>query len=411
MPYPSAKDDRVSIKKQVRKNQVINLLRTNGAMSRFDISKATGYSPPVIAQLVADLIEENMVEEIGKGESIGGRRPILIDLIDRACYVIGIELGQHHATAVLMGLKNTIIEQVEVATSAQESSAQSAESMGRAIREMLSRQPEQTQNLLGIGIAFPGMVDRNTPPGEDKNAPYLEIVEVLRNEFDVNVWFDNDAGLMALSEKWYGMGRELSDFVVINLDYGVGSGLVLNNQYYRGSHGHAGEFGHMKFKTLVERECHCGGKGCLETVAGGWALDQEVRAYVEKHPDSAIARLVAEAGHPLAIGRLAVAAREGDAFAQDLFARAADYLGLAISSLLNILNPQAVVLGGPMAAEADLFIDAVRDTVKLHALDASRSQFSIELSTLGNKSVALGACALVIENVFVDANDDILQLV
>jgi N-acetylglucosamine repressor len=408
--FESVNPDRVRIKKQVRSNRVINLLRVKGEMSRFDISKATGYSPPVITLIVEELIEEGFIREMGKGKSSGGRRPVMIQLIAESSYIIGIDIGKNQLVVILMDLNTNIVSEVKAPSRADESPGCIAERLIKIINDIMQSFPRSRNRLKGIGVALPGLIEQSGKLTSPDLVPFQLVPEELVREFNAPVFIDNDTRMMALGEKWFGRGFNFSHFVFINLGYGIGAGLVINNEVYPGAHGHSGEFGH----SLVDGEenlCHCGRKGCLETVAGGWAIEQKGKELVKKYPGSILSDLVKENPEELSVEIMAEASRKGDLRCEEIFKIAAKHIGHSISAMINLLNPELVIIGGGLSDASDIYFKDLTNTIKDNVLGGVRGEFQIEISSLKEKAGPLGACAIVLEKIFQSSYEEVVHLV
>jgi glucokinase-like ROK family protein len=291
----------------------------------------------------------------------------------------------------LLDLRGRIVEQKSISTSP---GAKSLDSLYALIAGLV-KQP--TCPLLGIAVGTPGIVDTQT--GIVHFAANLKWTEVplaslLSERFRLPVHIGNDTRLAALGERHFGLGQGIDDLVVITLGTGVGSGIIVDGRMAWGSAHGAGEIGHIPIAGSNDA-CACGRRGCLETVVSGWAIARRAQQFAREHPES----LLNQAGSHDEITALTVgrAAEQGDAQAIALIEHVASALGLALTTVIHLLNPRRIILGGNLARMGERFIDQVRRTVQEHALPQLADQTDIVLSDLGDKTVLLGAGALLLE--------------
>jgi predicted NBD/HSP70 family sugar kinase len=247
---------------------------------------------------------------------------------------------------------------------------------------------------VGIGIAVPSPVDPRQP---DRLSEVVlpawkgrSVTAGLREKFGLPVLVDNDANLGALAEQWWGAGRGVSESVYIKVATGVGSGHIIGGRIYRGASGTAGEIGHMAIDPHG-RVCACGLRGCLVTFVGTEALVERAKDLLLHEADSLLSGK-APTGHALEEAALA-----GDPVAREVFSEAADYLGIAVASMLNLMNPSVVTIGGSVARLGDLLIEPLRTSVRSRTLVSSVAAARIVASELGKHDVAVGAATLVLD--------------
>ena len=260
------------------------------------------------------------------------------------------------------------------------------------VRSVLEADNVRLSQVLGIGVAVPSPVDK-AHPGE--LLPLIlprwvghNIATHLEKDFGRPVFVDNDANLGALAELWWGVGSSAADLAFIKVATGIGAGLIINGRIFRGSSGIAGEVGHTSIDTHGPR-CVCGLKGCLTTFIGTPALLR--RANAELRASGSDRRA------PASIDELVSAALDGDPVAVEVICYAGDKLGIGIANMLNLLNPQMVVIGGGIARAGDILLGAIRETILGLSLPASISNTEIKATSLNEWGIALGAATLVLE--------------
>ena len=358
---------------------VLNLLREGSPLSRTALARKTGLAPSVLTRLVRELLAEGVVAEVGKAESNGGRRPTLLSLNpDYAC-AIGLKVEKHRVLAARINLAGEIRARRE------------APFPGRpdpegflALASSLVRELAQGE-ILGVGIGISGFVDATR--GIELYSPILGWREVplaapLAEELELPVYVENDVNALTLAERWYGAGRDFRNFVCVTVGEGIGAGVVVEGELYRGAAGGAGELGHITLDPHGPL-CRCGERGCLEVYASDRFLLQQAEAL----------------GHETVEG-LAAAARAGDRAAQAVFMEMGRALGIGVKNLVNLLNPEAVVLGGERLDAADLFLPAFEEQVRRHSFPKEAEDLAIVPAELGEDGFLIGAATLAVREFF-----------
>lgn len=387
----------------INKQRVLRLIRAAGPISRADAAEQTGLTRPTISAVVSELLEEGWVEEMGTGESSGGRPPILLRFNPRARFVIGAELSAGHVRAVLADLSGTVVRRVKHRVE----TADPMVEIGRvemAVRELLAGLPDTPRPVpvAGVGLGITGMVDRTR--GIWHYSPHFDVAEMpvvslLEERLVLPVWIENDARAMAWGEHSFGAAKNVDNFAFLRVGVGIGAGLIIDGELYGGAHQGAGEIGHMIVDNDGPR-CRCGSYGCLETVASAVAISRRAVKRLQQGQPSLISQKV-DGDLDRVIGTTVIeAADEGDTLARETLAEAGRYLGLAIGNLVNLLNPSMVVVGGGTTRAGHMLMNPLRETVMARALPSLRERVQILQTPLGEDSCPLGGAALVIEELF-----------
>lgn len=371
---------------------VLRLLRREGRVSRADLSKHSGISRSTISSIVADLLAEGLVRELGEGASKGGRRPILLEFNYQSKYVIGVELGTTAMTAVVTDLEATVVHRRRLAFAVEEGPERGLTVLEGLLRDLLPTAPTPG-GICGVGIALPSPVlyaeGRTVAPPGMQGWDRVPLRDRLGAAIGLPVALDNDANLGALAEWRWGAGQNARNLVYIYLaQTGIGGALMFGGTLYRGAVGSAGEIGHV----VVEEGgplCRCGNRGCLEAVASVPRLLQQAREADLLGAGGTLAEFLALAPH--------------SAPARRLLARVGERLGLAIGGLINLVNPDRVVVGGPLADAGELLLGPLRAMALQTALAIAARRVVIAQAALGPDVVALGAAALATEQLFVPA--------
>ena len=382
-------------------SRTLNLIHQSGSISRAAIARATGLSATTVSLLVNVLLESGFVHESGTGESSGGRPPILLAFNYSIRYLLGLDMGATHLTAVLTNLAGEVAARRYQLFDVAHNPAGTVAIILTLLEETLADAEKTRADLLGIGVAVAAPLE-----GERHDRPSsivlpawegFDLTGALRQALALPIYVENDANAGAIAEKWWGKGAEHNNMAYIKLGTGVGGGLITNGAIYRGDGGTAGEIGHIPI-DLNGPPCRCGKRGCLESFVGAPALIARVTQMRQQaNPEESSA-------NPQTIHTLIEAAHAGDVQCRMVLEQAGRYLGVGISNLLNLLNPSLIVLGGELAGAGDFFLEAVRDSVRERAMLKATQEAEITFSGLGDDAVAVGAATVVLEHAFKPAN-------
>ncbi len=378
----------------INRSIILNVIKTEGMVARAEVARRTGLSPATVTGITADLIAEGLVFEKEPGDSSGGRRPIMLAINPDGGYVAGIKLMEDQAVGALTDLESRVLCKETIPLDSREPGAVVA-ALGDLVELLVARASAArtllvgfSPRLLGVGVGLAGIVDsergvlRQTPFQKWHNLPMRDL---LQARIAVPVYIDNDVNTLTLAEQLFGSGQGLEDFLVITVGRGVGLGMVFNRQFYRGARGGAGEFGH----TVIDprgAQCDCGKRGCLETYVGDPGLLRAAGELISPAPDSTAALLAL--------------AESGDERARGVFAHAGEILGGAVANLINVLNPQRIIISGEGAVYGRWMFDALLVAVDAHATPALRSDVVIKVEPLGDDAWACGAASLVLRELF-----------
>jgi N-acetylglucosamine repressor len=379
----------LALMRELNERIVLNLIRQQGPISRAELARRSNLSRSTVSSIINTLITTNLVHETGMGDSQGGRRPIMLVFNYQSSYVIGVELAATTLTVLLTDLAATVQRQaqraMDVAAGPEVCIPQVVELIEAVVREA----GVPVEKLLGVGIGVPGPLayatGRPVAPPVMPGWHDVPLRRRLERALQLPIFVENDANLGALAEHRWGAAQGWRNMAYVYLgSTGIGAGLILDGRLYRGDIGSAGEIGHL----MVDEDgplCHCGSCGCLEAVAGTPALLAQART------------LELPADHIRAIVALAC---QGEPRAATIIREAGEHLGIAISSLLNMINPGCVVLGGDLTAAGTLLLEPLQAMLRRCGLAAAVEHVEIGLGTLGDDVVAIGAVSLVVQHIF-----------
>lgn len=378
---------------------MLRLIWAERAISRADIARLTGLSRSTVSEIVTELLATGLVREAGEGESRGGRRPIVLEFQDDACVILGVDMGATHVSVALTDLRGQVLAWENCEYPVRSDPAGTRAVIADFCERCLAQWGGTRQRLVGIGIAVPCWVD---PKHQERLSTHVLPAwqgrtgfEGLRQQFGVPVLVDNDANLGAVAERWWGAGRGFDDFTYIKVATGVGAGHMVGGRIARGAGGVAGEIGHVAI-DLSGDPCDCGNRGCLQTFVGASALVARARRLLPDYPDSTLH------GVELTGDAVEDAALADDPLGDRVIRDAAEFLGIAVSGILNLMNPAAVIIGGAIARMGDRLLVPLRETVLRRTFVSSLATCEIVTSALGPRGIAIGAATLVLDAALAD---------
>lgn len=385
--------------KEINRNLVLNLIKSRGPISRTDIARLSSLSLATVSGITADFIASDLVHESGEGESTGGRRPVLLRLNYRAGFVVGVKLMEQAITSALTDLDASVLHHrvTPLTTTAVTDPASVVRAIIQAVENTIAEAGVDRARVLGIGIGMAGVVDGEA--GICRYSPFfgwrdVPIAEPVTAHFGLPVYLENDVNTLTIAEQWFGYGHGVDHFVVVTVGRGVGAGIVVNGQFYRGALGGAGELGHI---TLQENgpPCGCGKRGCLEALTSDPAMVRQARAAIALGERTALVGV-----EPLTLEDIVAAAEAGDELARRLLADSGRWLGMGIATLVNILNPQMVIVGGEGVRAGEWRFGPMREAIHQHAFDGLADELDIVIEPSGDETWARGAACVVLGELF-----------
>jgi glucokinase len=310
---------------------------------------------------------------------------------------IGVDIGGTNIKIAIVDLKGHIVYSNSVPTRAEMGYEYTVENIKTTIKECLKESRNSIESVIGIGFGLPGQID--SEKGIVKLLPNIPgwvnvpLASIIEKEFNVPVKIDNDVRVATLGELNFGAGKGCKNLVCITVGTGVGSGIVVNGQLVRGASMAAGEIGHL----IVERNggelCGCGNTGCLEAYASGPSIVKMAYEYIMGGKSTKYKELAVNG--PITPYMVYEAAKQGDAVSKRIFLIVGEYLGIALASVVNLLNPEKIIIGGGVGQAGDLLFDAIRETIKKRALGVSADAVEIVPADLGENAGVIGASLLV----------------
>lgn len=375
---------------------VMAAMRSAPEIARVDISRETGLSPATVTSLTSDLITAGLIEDApGQAEPARRGRPrVNLRVRGDAHKVIGAKLSDRHiTTAILDFAGNTLAEAEFPIPAGANSPHEVADLLEGAVQDVCQKHGCAPGDISAIGLGVPGFVDG--PQGlvhwsRAFDRRDVRFGDVLAAQFGCPVFVENDANLIAMAELWFGMGREVRDFVTVTLENGLGMGIVIDRKLYRGSRRRGAELGHTKV-ALDGALCSCGQRGCLEAYVAEYALLREANLVLGDEPGLGDAKARMDA--------LYAAAKGGNARALEIFRRAGRMFGLGLANVINIFDPSMIVLSGTAMRYEYLYDDAVLDEMRANIIKVDDDPPDVRVHEWGDVVWAKGAAALALEGI------------
>lgn len=369
--------------------QILQLIRKGTCRTRKELIEYTGLSRSTITDRVDRLIDAGYIHESGVGVSGGGRPPSVLDVNATRRLLLVADLGATHARVALTDLaaKPMAEERAEMRIELGPDAVLSW--VRQAFQRMLDRAGRPAGDVCGVGLDLPGSVDHTTGrvirsflmPGWDDHP----VGEAIGSMFDVPILVENDANAMALGE-WWSSWRGTDSLILIKVSTGIGTGIVLDGQIYRGVEEAAGNIGHVRLRETDDRVCTCGSRGCVASLASGHALATDLG----KTSSREVVQLV-QAGDAEAIARVQEAGRT---------------LGVVLATAVSLLNPGVLVLAGDMARTREHYLTGIREVVYRRSLPYTTRNLEIVTSSLGDRAGIVGMAVIVMEHVLSPASVD-----
>ena len=371
-----------NMKKQNQKN-ILTLIKNEDGISRAQIAEKLDVSRATVTNIVRELVELELVRESKMGKSRGGRRPMLLKLNAEGAYVIGIEWGIEAIKAVLLNFEAEIIAEDKI--SPQEYTLEEYKNHSFSLIERYKSEVESSSKIIGIGLGIHGLVDPEK--GKSIFTPHfewgeVEIKSILAEKYDYPIYIDNDVRMMAAGEIW----QDRDDFIFINTGSGIGAALVFKAELHYGNNYAAGELGHMKI-TDEGPQCHCGKRGCLEALSSKESIISRYQKLKDLETEITFKKIMENY-------------QKAESEALIVVNDALKYFGRAISDLVNILNPEAVIIGGLFAKYKKLLIEPLYQVVKEESLAEAVKDLKIITAYYQEFAGAAGAAEKVLNNFF-----------
>ncbi|MFC4872521.1 ROK family transcriptional regulator [Negadavirga shengliensis] len=386
----------VAYKNLLLKKKILTHFAHSGNTTINELSKELNISSPKISKMIGELMSDGLVQDYGKIEAGVGRRPNNFGLTNDSVFFVGVEVKKSYINIGITDLNNKLIKFTPGLPYQLSNTEKSLDQLCQLINNYLDKQGIDRKKYLGMGVNLTGRINFRT--GYSYSYFYFNeepLSKVIKARTGISTFLENDSRAMAFGEFTCGGVQDEKDVLFINIDYGIGMGIMINGELYYGKSGFSGEFGHIPF---FENEiiCHCGKKGCLETEVSGRAL---IRTFQEKLREGSASRVQGKFSDPekIELENIIQAAVNDDTLAIELIDELGLKLGKALTSLIHLYNPDLIILGGSLADTGDYLYLPVKMAINKYSLNLISQDTKIKLSSLGIKAGIMGACLLARE--------------
>ena len=376
------------------KKNIIKRLTLNGMATIAELCKETDFSIPTVTKIISELIEEGIVSEIGKVDTAGGRRPSQYGINPNACYYLGVEVKRNSISIGIQDFNNNFVKLSENISYTLENTRESLSSLCSIINQFVDNSGVPREKIIGACVNLSGRI--NSRKGFSYSYFFFEekpLSEIIESQIHIKTFLENDTRAMTYGEYNCGVVQNEKDVLFVNIGLGVGIGIVSNGKLYYGKSGYSGEFGHS---PVFDNEiiCHCGKKGCLETEISGIALERKFKKALENGSTSILSGK--KANEDITIDDILTAIKENeDTLGIEIIEEIGNKMGRYLSMLINIFNPELVVLGGALAETGMYLLLPIRTNIHKYSISLVSLDMELKTSTLGSKAGVIGACYIL----------------
>ncbi|WP_276482067.1 ROK family transcriptional regulator [Paraflavitalea pollutisoli] len=384
----------VAYRNKAFKRAIINHLDQTGNSTITDLAQEMNISVPKITSLINELMTDGLVQDYGKEDSKGGgRKANLYGLVADSAFFLGVDVKQYYINIGLLDFKKNLVKAEMHVPYELSNTREAFDQLVKVIQTFISQLPEEHRNILALCLNLSGRI--NSENGYSYSYFHFHeepLSTILEQITGIRTFLENDSRAMAYGEFHNGLVKEEKNVLFVNMDYGIGLGIMIDGKIYRGKSGFGGEFGHIPL-FANEIICHCGKKGCLETEASGQAL---IRLFKEKIAQGSTSVLVQQNKIPdnLRLIDIIQAAKNEDVLCIELIAELGEKIGRGISVLINIFNPELVILGGILAETGDYVRLPIRSALNKYSLSLVNNDTQLHMSKLQEKAGVIGGCLI-----------------
>ena len=390
----------VLYKNKSLKRLIISHLDQNGQATITELSKELNTSVPKVTNLVNELIEDGLIKDNGKFDSTGGRRASIYGLVSESCFFIGVDVKRFYVNIGMLDFKKHIVSIDEKIPFKLENTQESLVELLSIIKKFIAAQDVVKEKILSIGINLTGRINNTTGYSYSYFHFHEEpLSKIIENEIGIQTFLENDSRAMAFGEFCGGEVNNAKNVLFVNIDYGIGLGILIDGKLYYGKSGFGGEFGHIPFFNN-EIICHCGKKGCLETEASGQSLLRKFKEKIEQGLTSSVMTKKKEVNE-ISLLDIIAAAKEEDMLSIEMLADIGEKIGKGIAMLINIFNPELLILGGTLSETGEYLRLPIRSAISKFSLSLVNNDTQLKTSKLGEKAGVLGACLIARNKVLV----------
>ena len=383
----------------MNRSMVFDLIRRKGPISRAEIARTIGLSIPTVMKITEEFSHKQFVQDVGKGESSGGKRPELLELIPDSKYIIGVGVGRSKTNVLMMNLAGEVFIREIMETGGTVVPEVWISRLIRVIENVIRESGLPEKRILGMGIGMPGILDEESGKvlfSPDFKWENVDMLTPIRERFKMDITIENANRALAMGEYYFGAGVDSRNFLVVNLGHGIGSAIMREGEFYRGSSGSSGEIGHI----ILEKngpKCNCGNKGCLEAIASGNAIARDAKIAVLEGNASKIMELVNGDINRIEAKTVFEAAHLGDQMAIQITERAMQYIGIGLANYINLLDPDLIILFGGLTNAGNIFLKKIKEVLRERQMKFAGRQVKLVISQMGENGTAVGSASLVLK--------------
>lgn len=387
------------------KKNVLWTIYNEKEISRSELMKRTGLSPVSLSKFISEYITDGIVQRCGSLESTGGRRPEVLRINPSYAYIIGVDIGAYSCKIGIVSINGSLVEKEIIhMKNTMPAEGFTFNDLCFCIDRIIHKYKDS--KILGIGFGISGMVEYMKGKvifcPNIKGWDGLDVRGLLQDKYGIPVFLDTSSRCMALAEQWFGTGRSVNDQIFVSIGYSIGAGVVINSRMMRGSGGFSGELGHVQVDEKGQR-CSCGNYGCLELYVTIPMLLSRITFLLRRNSYYSPMKVLSENSSKIDVEMVKEALEQGDKQVYEVLLDTGRMIGIVLSNMSNIINPELVVLGGGVIENFPLIVEEAARTVKERSLITIQQNLSVKKSALGWDSPVIGSAVLVIEKFL--AND------
>ena len=371
----------------MNRHLILNIVRSQGPLSRTQLTELSGLSVGAVSQIVNDLLADQWINEVGESDYTGGRRQVMLRLNPTVGYVVGLKLMENRVVCAVSDLETTVLNYVEHPLTGSHTPDTVAETLARIVIHALYQTGITREKVRGVGIGLAGVIDGDS--GIVHYSPFFRwqdvpLADQIARHLALPVYLENDVNTLTITEQLFGSGHDVANFAVVTMGRGVGLGVVINHQLYRGHNGGVGELGHI---TIVPDGplCDCGKRGCLEALASDPATVSSVQDAFDG---------------PVTLDAVAQAAEQGNEPARAALARSGYYLGVGLATVVNLFCPSLIILSGEGVSAGPCRLDPMFESLRAHTFNGLLDGVKILVKPMDDHAWARGAAGMVVGKLF-----------
>ena len=394
------KEIELGSKSALVKKRIITHYIYNGSSTITDLSKELDLSIPTVTKFISEMCEDGYINDYGKLETSGGRHPSLYGLNPESGYFIGVDIKKFAVNIGLINFKGDMMELKMNIPYKFENTPEAMEELCRLISSFIKKTKVNTEKILNININISGRVNPESGYSFSQfNFSERPLAEVLTDKIGCQVCIDNDTRAMTYGEYLQGCVKGEKNIIFVNISWGLGIGIIIDGKIYTGKSGFSGEFGHI---NVFDNEilCHCGKKGCLETEASGSAIYRILQERIKKGECSILSGRANNQELPLTLDEIISAVNKEDLLCIEIVAEIGQKLGKQIAGLINIFNPELVIIGGTLSLTDDYIAQPIKTAIRKYSLNLVNQDSVITVSKLKDRAGIVGACMLARSRMF-----------